>query len=58
MAPHGATSNLAVTMLLGGLWHGAAWSFVLWGAVHGLMLVVNHGWHYLRRRVCWLRSCA
>ena len=30
--------NLVVTMLLGGLWHGAAWTFVLWGGVHGLML--------------------
>lgn len=32
--------NLALTMLLGGLWHGAAWNFVLWGAFHGLILVV------------------
>jgi alginate O-acetyltransferase complex protein AlgI len=38
-------------MLLGGLWHGAAWTFVLWGAFHGLMLAANHAWHYLRRRV-------
>ena len=30
--------NLAIVMLLGGLWHGAAWGFVLWGAAHGLML--------------------
>ena len=43
--------NLAITMLLGGLWHGAAWTFVLWGACHGLMLVANHAWHYLRRRI-------
>ena len=35
--------NLMVTMLLGGLWHGAAWRFVLWGGLHGLFLVV-HGW--------------
>jgi alginate O-acetyltransferase complex protein AlgI len=41
--------NLAIAMLLGGLWHDAAWTFVLWGAAHGLMLAVNHGWHYLRR---------
>lgn len=32
------------TMLLGGLWHGAAWTFVIWGGVHGLGLCVNHGW--------------
>ena len=43
--------NLAIAMLLGGLWHGAAWTFVLWGALHGLMLMLNHGWHYLRRRI-------
>ncbi|MBK6436757.1 MAG: MBOAT family protein [Rhodanobacteraceae bacterium] len=33
--------NLMLTMLLGGLWHGAAWTFVAWGAFHGLMLVVE-----------------
>ena len=33
--------NLLVTMLLGGLWHGASWLFVLWGAAHGLLLVVE-----------------
>jgi len=37
--------NLMVTMLLGGLWHGANWTFVAWGGVHGLFLAVNHGWH-------------
>jgi len=36
--------NLMVTMLLGGLWHGASWTFVLWGAAHGAMLAVNHLW--------------
>jgi alginate O-acetyltransferase complex protein AlgI len=34
--------NLMATMLLGGLWHGAAWTFVLWGGLHGLYLCVNH----------------
>lgn len=33
--------NLFVTMLLGGLWHGAAWTYVLWGAFHGLLLVLE-----------------
>jgi len=33
--------NLALTMVLGGLWHGANWTFVLWGAYHGLALVVH-----------------
>ncbi len=32
--------NLLLTMLLGGLWHGAAWTFVLWGGLHGLLLIV------------------
>jgi alginate O-acetyltransferase complex protein AlgI len=36
--------NLTITMLLGGLWHGAAWTFVAWGALHGLYLCVNHAW--------------
>jgi len=39
--------NLAVTMLLGGLWHGASWTFVAWGALHGAFLIVNHGWRHL-----------
>jgi len=33
--------NLMITMLLGGLWHGAAWGFVVWGALHGLYLAVE-----------------
>lgn len=35
--------NLMVTMLLGGLWHGASWTFVLWGFLHGLYLLVERG---------------
>ncbi len=33
--------NLMLTMLIGGLWHGAAWTFVIWGALHGLFLVIE-----------------
>jgi alginate O-acetyltransferase complex protein AlgI len=47
--------NLMITMTLGGLWHGAAWGFVLWGALHGVALVTEH---QLRGRVsapAWLR---
>lgn len=40
--------NLLITMLLGGLWHGAAWTFVIWGGLHGLYLVINHGWKETR----------
>jgi D-alanyl-lipoteichoic acid acyltransferase DltB (MBOAT superfamily) len=42
--------NLMLTMLLGGLWHGASWTFVVWGGLHGAFLAVNHAWHYLRDR--------
>ena len=45
--------NLAFTMLLGGLWHGAAWTFVVWGALHAFYLVINHGWIALRRWAGW-----
>jgi D-alanyl-lipoteichoic acid acyltransferase DltB (MBOAT superfamily) len=38
--------NIMITMVLGGLWHGAAWTFVIWGALHGMGQVVGH----LRRR--------
>jgi D-alanyl-lipoteichoic acid acyltransferase DltB (MBOAT superfamily) len=37
--------NLMITMGLGGLWHGAAWTFVVWGALHGLYLCINHAWN-------------
>lgn len=59
--------NLFLTMLLGGLWHGAGWTFVVWGALHGAFLIVNHGWrnmmsrtgltvsgHHLYAAVSWL----
>jgi len=39
--------NLGIVMLLGGLWHGANWTFVLWGGAHGVMLAVNHAWRAL-----------
>ncbi|MEO5369744.1 MAG: hypothetical protein H7833_06670 [Magnetococcus sp. DMHC-1] len=40
--------NLMLTMLLGGLWHGAGWNFVFWGFLHGLYLTINHGWRHWR----------
>jgi alginate O-acetyltransferase complex protein AlgI len=36
--------NLMATMLLGGFWHGAGWTFILWGGLHGAYLVLNQGW--------------
>ena len=39
--------NIAIVMLLGGLWHGAGWGFVLWGGLHGAYLVINHLWRRL-----------
>jgi alginate O-acetyltransferase complex protein AlgI len=48
--------NLMITMLLGGLWHGAGWTFIVWGGLHGLYLVVNHGFQALCDRVGWRRG--
>ena len=42
--PLRAALALMITMLLGGLWHGASWSFMLWGGLHGLFLVANRLW--------------
>lgn len=47
------TRNLLVTMLLGGLWHGAAWLFIIWGAWHGLLLAVFHS---LKSRGWWMSN--
>ncbi|HTE40347.1 MAG TPA: MBOAT family protein [Steroidobacteraceae bacterium] len=41
-------ANLFITMLLGGLWHGASWTFVFWGALHGAYLMVQHAFSALR----------
>lgn len=40
--------NILLTMLLGGLWHGANWTFVVWGGVHGFYLIVNHAWNAVK----------
>lgn len=40
--------NLLLTMLLGGLWHGAGWTFIIWGGLHGIYLVINHLWRKLK----------
>jgi alginate O-acetyltransferase complex protein AlgI len=43
--------NLAATMVLGGLWHGANWTFVFWGALHGAYLGVNHAFRAMASRI-------
>ena len=43
--------NLLITMLLGGLWHGAGWTFVFWGGLHGIYLIINHQYRSLRKRL-------
>ena len=45
--------NLMITMLLGGLWHGAAWTFVVWGGLHGLLLVTHRIWTQTLDRTGW-----
>ncbi|MCU0734560.1 MAG: MBOAT family protein [Methylotetracoccus sp.] len=42
--------NIWLTMLIGGLWHGANWTFVLWGGLHGVYVVINHVWRDWRYR--------
>jgi D-alanyl-lipoteichoic acid acyltransferase DltB (MBOAT superfamily) len=42
--------NLMITMLLGGIWHGAAWTFVIWGALHGLVLCLERLWKDFKPR--------
>jgi D-alanyl-lipoteichoic acid acyltransferase DltB (MBOAT superfamily) len=44
-------ANLLITMLLGGLWHGAGWTYVIWGGLHGLYLVINHAWQASTGRI-------
>ncbi|MEB3826134.1 MBOAT family O-acyltransferase [Phormidium sp. CCY1219] len=43
--------NLMITMLLGGLWHGAGWTFVLWGGLHGVYLIINNQWRSLCKKL-------
>jgi alginate O-acetyltransferase complex protein AlgI len=56
-------ANIIIVMILGGLWHGAGWTFVIWGGLHGVYLLVNHAWRAMRgtaevsssfrRLACW-----
>jgi D-alanyl-lipoteichoic acid acyltransferase DltB (MBOAT superfamily) len=49
--PFNLYRNVVLTMLIGGLWHGAAWAFIIWGGLHGLGLAVNRWWENRRRRL-------
>jgi len=49
--------NLMLTMLLGGLWHGASWSFMLWGGLHGCYLIINRLWSGWPFRAGSIRTC-
>ncbi|GGY38049.1 MBOAT family O-acyltransferase [Pseudoduganella albidiflava] len=51
--PARRSANLMATMLLGGLWHGAGWNFVIWGGLHGLYLVIGQAWRALAQRMGW-----
>lgn len=48
--------NLFLTMLIGGLWHGASWNFVIWGAMHGLYLSINHLWIEFKKKIGFSKS--
>ncbi|MBK1671110.1 hypothetical protein CKO28_24195 [Rhodovibrio sodomensis] len=55
---HGSAAryrNLLLTMVIGGIWHGAGWTFVLWGTLHGVYLLVNHLGQAIAGRREWLR---
>ena len=50
--------NILITMFLGGLWHGAGWTFIFWGVLHGTFICINHLWRktkiVLPKFLCWL----
>lgn len=44
-------ANLFITMVLGGLWHGAGWTFIIWGVLHGLYNMINHGYRDMKKKL-------
>lgn len=50
--------NILITMFLGGLWHGAGWTFIFWGTLHGFFICINHFWrktnYGMHRVVAWI----
>src|SRR5439155_279775 len=53
-----AAINLVIVMFLGGLWHGAAWTFVVWGLLHGSYLVIEHASRALIGERAWTENFA
>lgn len=45
--------NLMLTMIIGGVWHGAGWTFIFWGFLHGAYLVINHTFHSVKKSLGW-----
>lgn len=45
----GHQASLIISVMLGGLWHGANWTFIAWGGLHAIYMLINHGWHQFRR---------
>jgi D-alanyl-lipoteichoic acid acyltransferase DltB (MBOAT superfamily) len=45
--------NLFLTMVIGGIWHGAGWTFIFWGTLHGAYLLINHGYRAMTSRLGW-----
>lgn len=45
--------NMIITMTLAGLWHGAGWTFVIWGFLHGVYLVTHHQWQKITKKRKW-----
>lgn len=43
--------NLFIVMVIVGFWHGAGWTFILWGTYHGSLLILNHGWHAFKNKL-------
>ena len=56
--PARAAVNLMIVMFIGGLWHGAAWTFVAWGLIHGLFLTIERGLKALTGEAAWSQAFA
>jgi alginate O-acetyltransferase complex protein AlgI len=56
--PARAALNLMIVMFIGGLWHGAAWTFVVWGLIHGVFLVIERGAKAVCGDAAWTKNFA